>query len=242
MDRIPGVQDAMNYSVNRLGEAEGIRQSLYDFNLYPLLGSLQLNFFQQPQGAGVTTAAGAAVGGTKTIFDTNMEAAGSLPNPKSFLVESIEIVLHPGASAAANTFTQQPPYDSIVVAPTDLLPLSAGAVSDVHNVLSTGHLQFFIGSKSYLDEAPLHRFPPKSYFGIDGSISTAAVAAAATQTVAVTAGRAMGRPYYLDPPIFLTPTQNFNLRVDWAALVPTISGFNGRIGVILDGFLYRASQ
>jgi hypothetical protein len=60
--------------------------------------------------------------------------------------------------------------------------------------------------------------------------------------VAIAAARAMGRPYFLDPPIFLRPTQNFRVTLDWPALVPTISTLNARIGCILDGYLYRNSQ
>ncbi len=238
MDKIPPLSEVKAYEVNRRGEVEGVRQTLYDFQLYPLAGSLQLNFFQNPQGQGVTSSPGAAVGSAKTIWDTNMEQAGTLPNPKGFLVESIEVLYYPGNSGVANTFTQQPPYDFIAV-PTDLLPLSAGGCSDVWNVLNAGHLQFFIGSKSYLDEAPLSRFPPKTFVGIDGALASNS---ATTSSLALAAARSMGRPYFLDPPVFLMPTQNFRVTLDWAALTPTISTLNGRIGVVLDGFLYRNSQ
>jgi len=238
MDRIPLASEASRYDVNRIGEVEGLRQTLYDFQLYPLAGSLGINFFQNPIGAGITTSPGAAVGSNKTITDTNMELAGQLPNPKAFLVESIEILFFAGNSAAANTFTQQPPFDFVAV-PTDLLPLSAGGVNDVWNVMNTGHLQFFIGSKSYLDETPLHRFPPKSFVGVDGAIASNS---ATTGALAVAAARSMGRPYFLDPPIFLRATQNFRVTLDWPALVPTISTLNGRLGVVLDGYLYRNSQ
>lgn len=238
MDRIPGLDEVKAYDVNRRGEIEGVRQSLYDYQLYPAAGTLQANFFQNPIGQGITTSPGAAVGGPKTIFDTNMEAAGQLPNPKAFLVESIEVFVWPGNSAVANTFTQQPPYDFIAV-PTDLVPLSAGAVSDVYNILSAGHLQFYIGSKSYLDEAPLSRFPPKTFVGVDAALASNS---ATTSSLAIAAARAMGRPYFLDPPIFLTPTQNWRVTVDFAALVPTISTLNARFGIVLDGFLYRNSQ
>lgn len=238
MDRIPLASQAAAYDVNRIGEVEGVRQTLYDFQLYPLAGSLGLNFFANPQGAGLTTTPGVAAGTAKIISDTNMELAGQLPNPKAQLVESIEVVFFPGNSAVANTFTQQSPYN-IVAVPTALLPLSAGAVSDAWNVLNTGHLQFFIGSKSYLDEAPLCRFPPKAFVGIDAAIASNS---ATTLGLAIAAARAMGRPYFLDPPIFLRATQNFRITLDWGALVPTISTLNGRIGVILDGYLYRNSQ
>lgn len=238
LDNIPALSDVKQYEVNRRGEVEGVRQTLYDFQLYPAAGSLSLNFFQNQQGQGVTTSPGAAVGSAKTIWDTNMEQGGTLPNPKGFLVESIEVLFFPGNSAAANTFLQQPPYDFIAV-PTDLLPLSAGGVSDVWNVLNAGHLQFFIGSKSYLDEAPLSRFPPKTFVGVDAALASNS---ATTSSLAIAAARAMGRPYFLDPPIFLMPTQNFKITVDYAALVPTISTLNGRMGIVLDGFLYRNSQ
>ena len=40
----------------------------------------------------------------------------------------------------------------------------------------------------------------------------------------------------------LQPAVNFDVTLRWPALVATPSGFNGRVGIILDGYLMRASQ
>jgi hypothetical protein len=37
-------------------------------------------------------------------------------------------------------------------------------------------------------------------------------------------------------------TQNFNITQNWPAALATPSGFNGRVGIKLDGLLYRNSQ
>jgi hypothetical protein len=53
---------------------------------------------------------------------------------------------------------------------------------------------------------------------------------------------AKGRPYYVEPSIFLISTQNFSVTINFPVAVATPSGFNGRVGIILDGYLYRNSQ
>jgi hypothetical protein len=40
----------------------------------------------------------------------------------------------------------------------------------------------------------------------------------------------------------LQPAVNFEVLIRYPAAVATPSGFNGRIGVILDGYFMRASQ
>ena len=54
--------------------------------------------------------------------------------------------------------------------------------------------------------------------------------------------RAAGRPYYLEPTIALQPAVNFEVVIRYPGLVATPSGFNARVGVILDGYFMRASQ
>lgn len=235
---LPSLQDFKNYAVNRAGEAEVVRQSLYDYQLYATAGATVLTFFANPQGAGVTSSIGGTVGAVKTIHDTNMELAGQLPNPKGFLMESIEVDFYPGASAVANTFTLPTIYVFLAVAASAFVP--GMAANDVHNIYSTGELQFFIGSKAYLDEAPLKRFPPKAQMVLDGS--TVASNSATTGEAGAVSYKAGGRPYFMKPPVSIMATQNFKVTLNWPGVVATPSGFNGRIGVILDGYLFRNSQ
>ena len=136
---IPDLSELQAYAVNRKGQYEGVRQTLYDFQTYDSAGQTSLSFFQVPVGQG-----------GKTIADTNIEIAGALPQPKHFLVESIELYLFPGVN------------------PVTLTEGGAGSLAeseftnDVYAVQQSGSLNFFIGSKTYLEEAPLGRFPPKT--------------------------------------------------------------------------------
>lgn len=235
MKQIPSLQDArQNYSVNRLDATEGIRQSLYDFQLYPTAGLTQATFFQAPQGQGLSSHAG-NVNNVKGIWDTNMESAGQLPNPKRFLIESIEVSFEAGSSAAANTFA--------VVSPI-AFAAAAGAtvgsfISDLNLIRQVGSVGLFIGSKYYLLESPIGRFPPKVRPEFTG---TAFSNSATVGEVFAGTLKQVGRPYFIEPAIFLESTQNFAVNILFPAAQATPSGFNGRIGVILDGYLYRNSQ
>lgn len=221
---VPSRADLGKYVVNRPGW-EAIRQSLYDFQPYAAAGQQQLTFFSLPLGQGVGLG-----GGAKTYSDTNMHTASMLPQNQEFLIESIEIMFNPtipsvaaqmpGANVAALTIPQ--------------------IVNDAYVAQRTGNLQFIIGSKPYLQEAPLGRFPPKAHFALEG---------AATTTVAASQLTALfpywtGRPYMLKPAsLLLNSNQNFSVTLNWpegAQALP--SGNAGRIGLILDGFLYRRSQ
>lgn len=228
-------QTLNDYMVNRPGQAEVIRQRLYDFQLYPTAGQAQLTFFQLPIGQGITSSLGAAVGSAKTYADTNMESSGLLPNPKAYLAESIEIILEPGSSAAANTFAHAPPNVFAVAAALTVL----NQIQDVNIIRVSGWLEFYIGSKTYLYEAPLGTFPPKVRMEIDGMIASNSATVA---EVGAVVGRWAGRPYYLDPPISLASLQNFAMYLKWPGAVATPSGFNARIGIAMDGALFRLSQ
>jgi len=231
---IPSLAELSKYAVNRSG-AEGIRQSLFDHILYPTAGLNQLNFFQNPQGAGVATALGAAVGSTKTIADTNMDSAGMLPAGKSFLITSAEVCFYAGLSAAANTFVPAVPSVFAAVAAAAV----AGQINDVATFYLSGSLKLFIGSKTYLEEAPLLRFPPKTQLTFDSAMASNS---ATTAEIAAVSGKVSGRPYIVEPPIYLENNQNFVVQLNWPAVVATPSGFNARVAVILDGYLYRNSQ
>jgi len=210
--------------VNRR-EKEDIRQPLYDFTAYNLNGQAALTFFNEP------------VGGTnnKTLEDTNMEAAGQLPRGKEFLIESIEVLFFPGVEVSSEA-----------VVATAGVPVSTEFADDMYDIGKSGALQLFIGSKSYLDVAPLMRFPQTTGMrvdaahGIGGGDSAAAVTAKHISTeYAVWAGR----PFELDPVIVLPANQNFKVTLSWpTAVVPTPSGAAGRIGVMLNGVMRRNSQ
>lgn len=206
------VADLAQWQVNRKDQLEVVRQTLYDFQQYPSAGSTQLIFFQVPQGQS-----------SKTKADTNMEIAGSLPAPKRFLVQAIEVYFFPspnpsaaGAAAGIDNFT-----------------------NDVWAFFKSGFLDFFIGSKSYITEAPVGRFPP--YGKLDGWAGMSDASTAGANLFARTSYASVaGRPYIVDPPVLLEPTQNFNVTLNYPTAV-SVSG-NGRVGIVLNGVLVRNSQ
>ena len=215
---IPNIADLNQYSVNRSGQAEGIRQCIYDFQAYAAVGQTSLTFFQVPVGQS-----------GKTYADTNMSTPGVLPSPQKFLIQSIELHFFPGVlnSPVEDTATPFP---------------SSQFVNDVAAISNNGFLELNIGSKNYLREAPLGVFPPKAHLVGNAAMATSiagSTAASFNMTSFATLG---GRPYFTEPPLLLEPTQNFNVTLNWPTAVALPSGIAGRIGIKLDGILYRLSQ
>jgi len=215
--------DAEKYRVNRSQEYEVTRQSLFDFTTYQAAGQTSLTFFQLPLGQG-----------GKTIADTNLELAGQLPAPKYFLVESLEIYLFPGDDPVS--------VDNGVAVDA----IATNFANDQYAVEQSGSLNFFIGSKTYLEEAPLGRFPPKTRLETQFGFALQTKQLAAADDGAQISGDYAawsGRPYFLDPyKILLAPTQNFNVTLNWPTAVALPSTVDARIGVVLDGVLFRLSQ
>ena len=217
MRTIPSRTNLAKYNVNRPGW-EAVRQSLYDFTSYAAAGQTTLNFFATPNGQG-----------GKTLSDTNMTLAGQLPAAQEFLVNSIEVLFFPTVPVVA---ADNPAAFGVAAI--------ANAVNDVYKVARTGNLVLTIGSKPFLTEAPLGRFPAKTHFQVDGAVSQGGVVADTAQRV--TYAYAAGRPYLLSPAdLRLTSSQNFSVTLNWPEGLQTITN-PGRIGVIMDGILYRRSQ
>lgn len=212
----PSLNSLQAFTPNRPDAVESIWQPQYDFQTYAMAGQLQLNFFQVPVGQS-----------SKTLADTNMTNAGMFPSPSAFFVTGIMVCFIPG-----NTVSQG------AIAST---PRALSNLVDVAAVANAGYLQLSIGAKTYLTDAPLGKFPPN--FSIGGLVAVALMPTTAGLTAAssndANFARASGRYYEITP--FLIPaTQNFNVQLNWAALAPVTAA--GRIGVILDGFLFRNSQ
>ena len=235
MERIPSAADFNSRRVTNPSQSEVVRQRLYDYQLYPTAGNTQFSFFQQPIGQGVTSAQGGTVGGAKTQWDTNMELGGTLPSGKAFLIESIEVFFFPGSVSTANTYTPAKPYEFNATAAATL----GAQLADVNQIYQSGMLELNILSKNYLRETPLIAFPPKTQFNLDVAVSSNSATTAAN---IIENARAAGRPYYVDPSIALQPAVNFEVLIRFPSAVATPSGFNGRIGVVLDGYFMRASQ
>ena len=235
MDRLPNSSDFNSRRVTNASQSEVIRQRFYDYQLYPTAGVSQLSFFQQPIGQGITSSLGGTVGTGKTVWDTNLELGGTLPSGKAFMIESIEVLFMPGSVATANTYTLANPAVFAAVAAAAV----SGQANDVNSFYQSGLLELNILSKNYLRETPMICFPPKSNINIDAAIASNS---ATTSEVAILNARVAGRPYYVSPEIALQPAVNFEVIIKWPAAVATPSGFNARVGVILDGYFMRASQ
>lgn len=235
MDRLPTAADFNSRRVTNPSQSEIVRQRFYDYQLYPTAGTTQLSFFGAAVGQGITTAVGGTVGAPKTLFDTNLAISNTLPSGQAFMCESIEVVFVPGSVSTANTFTLIKPLEFAAVSAATL----SGQLADVNSFYQSGMLEFNILSKNYLRETPMIVFPPKTSLNIDAAVATNS---ATTSAVIVQNGRAAGRPYYISPEIALQPAVNFEVVIRYPAAVSTPSGFNGRVGVILDGYFMRASQ
>lgn len=210
--RIVPLNELNKFAVNRSGQEEAIFQPLYDYQAYAAAGQTSLNFFQIPQGQS-----------GKTLADTNMEAAGALPVPKRFLIQAIEIVFFSGVTPS-----------------THGAQAAAEFVNDVNAVAKSGHVQLFIGSKPYLDEAPIGVFPQSWGLGGFAAVADGTTLAADSQTL-IQYARTVGRLYEI-PPILIPSQQNFKVSINWPTAVATPSTVAGRIGVRLLGTLYRNSQ
>lgn len=215
---IPTVDQLSQYSVNRQNQYEGIRQTLYDFQTYGTAGTTQMQFFQVPVGQG-----------GKTFEDTNMVAAGTLPSPIKFLVQSIEIFFFPGVLNVQAEDTAAP------LTPSQF-------INDVAAINKAGWLELNVGSKNYLREAPIGVFPPKTGLKGMGAVATSIAGSTASSFNDISFATLGGRPYFIEPNVLLEPTQNFNVTLNWATAVALPSSAAGRIGIKLDGILYRLSQ
>ena len=216
--QVPTRAQLSKFSVNRPGW-EAVKQSLYDYQAYAAAGQTNLTFFALPVGQS-----------SKTLSDTNMTLAGQLPKNQEFLIQSIEVFFSPTTPTVAAQ-----------------MPAAFGAqaiaqiINDSYIVGRAGNLTLTIGSKPYLQEAPLGRFPQKAAFTVDGALADVTTAGANLQS-RLAFGQWRGRPYLLDAaPLLLPENQNFTVSLAWPEGVQAISN-PGRIGVILDGILYRRSQ
>jgi hypothetical protein len=203
------MKNPVNYVVN-LPNKESVRSSLYDFQTYNAAGHSELTFFQVPKGAN-----------GKTLEDTNIDQAGSLPAGKTFVIETVELYFFSGS-----------PVSSSLAADNN-----AHQADDLYQFISHGYLDLFIGSKSYLTEAPLGRFPASTGLRVEGGIATGAATVGKNEYATST-----GLIYRVEPNITLVSTQNFNVSLNWRTPIAMPSGLNARVGVVMRGLLQRNSQ
>jgi len=157
---------------------------------------------------------------TKTLADTNMINQGQLPQSQKFLVTGIRVDFLP-ANVASST--------GAVV---------AANANDMKAVGETGALQFTIGVKTYHQGAPLKSYPVGYRIGGDFALSDTTTAAAARVTKVDLAYWA-GEVRQINP-VLIPSNESFNVSMQWPTAVSITT--QARIGVRLDGILFRRSQ
>lgn len=219
MPKIPSRAELKaRYSVMREGW-DVRRQSLYSFQAYAAAGATQLTFFALPVGQGGMTES-----------DTNMTLAGQLPAGQEFLVQSLEVHFYPATPTVAADMPAAFGAQAI-----------ANSVNDAYIFYRRGNMVFTVGTAEVLKEAPLGRFPPKTTFHVEGTAADQSTIAASLQTRIAYAGMG-GRPYVLSPAdVLLTSNANFSVTMNWPEGVQAITN-PARVGVVLDGYLYRRTQ
>lgn len=212
-----GQQPTIANNSSMPGVLNKYRQPLYDYQVYAAAGQNSMTFMQTPQGQG-----------GRTFSDTNMVAAGMLPAPQKFDADGIEVLFVPGAGVPVSTFGAE---------------AAAKFINDVAAVyLQPARLVFTIGQMAYAFDSPLVNFAPRRWLDGFAAAADASTAGANLQTV-VGYATAKGEPYRIDPIVQIPPNQNFTVQITWdngaVALPSTVAG---RIGVRLNGYLYRAVQ
>lgn len=195
------------YAVNMPGKVEVIWQPLYHYQQYAAGGALTFTFFQNPIGQG-----------GNTLSDTNMVSAGQIPKGQKFVITAIQVELYP---VAADIYDATPDQDRFL--------------RDYYNVMqSDANLQLLIGSKPYLQQAPLMKFPQAQRVNASTSIATGG---ATIEGMSFAQGG--GQPFNIVP-LTLTSNQNFSVTINFDAVVAISTA--AKFGVTLQGFLFRNAQ
>src|SRR5262245_24657563 len=179
---------------------------LYDTLTFTDNSTTELRFFQQ----------------TNVALDiSNLKQAGMLPNPQSFLIQSIRFFVR----------NQLQTVDSGAAAPTNF----ASNFNDVILLSNTGIAILNIGTKQY-GPWPLWTLPCGSF--VSGVISMAGAEAA---NITQLYGQLQGPMYPLFPNLMIAPLQNFELLLRWPTATVDLSA-NQVIQMVFDGQLARAVQ
>lgn len=149
----------------------------------------------------------------KTVVQTNMELNGQLPKGQAFVVTAIQVAFYSGELSDGTDVTR--------------------LVDDARTFAENGALVFRIGSKDYVTQAPLGKFPP-----VEGLEVVAAVADG-TGIINVEYARTDGREFAI---LDLELASSNNFKVSLLELPALPSGIDGKIVVSLNGYLYRNTQ
>lgn len=201
-------QSAFNRArVNIPGMSEVIWNPLYDYQTKTSAATSRQRFFQEP------------IGGSsgKTIVDTNMELNGQIPKGQAFVITGIQVELLPGIDVSGAALDNQ-------------------FADDIYAFYQSGALKLTIGSKDWIVQGNLMKFPPTNRLAVQAATSiTNAADTADNYVYSVAAGRE-----FAVKDLLLESSQNFNVELIDTAALP--SGVDARLGVTLNGWLYRNAQ
>lgn len=205
--KAPSPNAISQYAVNQAGAKDVVYQPLYDYQTYAAAGQTSLSFFQNPIGQS-----------GKTLADTNMSIGGSLPAPQMFIVSAICIDFFPGNDVNFNA-----------------IDATSDNLDDVYTFMKSGYLDFTVGTKSQLQQAPLGCFPPTYRLGGTEAVTGTNLTKFAGADYASVAGQ-----IFSIIPVTIPATQNFIVTLNWPSAVAINSA--ARVGVKLMGDLYRSVQ
>lgn len=196
---------------------------LFDSATYTSGTTTLLSFFTTPKGQGTTTAPGAT--GPKTLADTNLQTAGSLPLGNQLLVTGIEFHIYPAVNPGRG----------------GVADATAGQfVNDMYLLLKAGVVLFTVSNRNYVEDGPLINFPPLNRMvGFAGAATSSTAAASLYSEIGYAS--AGGSPYALVP-VLLSATQAFSVSVTFPAAVTLASATNPRVFCRLRGRFVRRVQ
>ena len=149
----------------------------------------------------------------KTLSQTNMELNGQLPKGQAFVVTGVQVAFYPGQNSEDTA--------------------RRAIVDDVRTFAENGVLVFRIGSKDYITQAPLGKFPPVEGLEVSASVTDG------TGILTTTYARPDGREFAI---LDLELASSNNFKVSLLELPPLPSTTDGKIVVSLNGYLYRNTQ
>lgn len=141
---------------------------------------------------------------------TNVQSAGMFPAGQNFIGVDISVELIPAA-----------------------LTTVAAYITDCLAFYNSGWLELNIGSKNYLTEAPMGAFPTKH------RLDVFAVNDASAAPTVFRYAQNRGEIYQITP-VLIPQNQNFNITLQWPALVPISA--QSTIQVKMGGYLFRTAQ
>lgn len=206
---IYGEEARQKFDVIAENKRDVVTDPLYDYVVYPAAGSTEIIFFQNPKGQG-----------GKTIQDTNMLNAGQLTTPQAFLVEALSVDFFPAKEAGES---------NVATAATNWNDQKAFREGDIS-------LDFRISNKSYVQQAPMQKFPSSA--GLAGGAALSGQITAATVEL-IDYATCRGNMFQIVP-VLIESNVSFSVTIQSKALVPVTA--DTKIGVNLHGLYYRAVQ